>query len=316
MRVAFVGKGGAGKTSLAALLSRFLAAKTLPVMAVDVDINQNLAVNLGMSASEAAVIPAVGLEKIRLQTYLKGDNHLIDNLNNFIKTTPPGRGSNLLKLKDNNSIWSHFAKKVNGVSVLATGPFDESDLGVRCYHSKTGAVEMLLNHLIDGVNEYMVLDMTAGADTFASGMFTKFDLTVMVVEPTTKSIAVYQQYKQHARGYNINIKVVGNKIETAEELAMVQAAAGKDFLTSINYEPAIKKIDQGLWTELTDLSAETITALEKIKHEIDKQTKDWDKYLSQSIEFHNRNAEGWANAQAGADLTMLVDHQFKYQDHL
>jgi CO dehydrogenase maturation factor len=29
---------------------------------------------------------------------------------------------------------------------------------VACYHSKAWAVELLLNHLVDGVKEYMVVD--------------------------------------------------------------------------------------------------------------------------------------------------------------
>lgn len=72
------------------------------------------------------------------------------------------------------------------VRLLATGAFTEEDLGVACYHSKVGAVELLLNHLLDGPGEYLVTDMTAGSDSFASGLFTRFDLTFLVAEPTRK----------------------------------------------------------------------------------------------------------------------------------
>jgi CO dehydrogenase maturation factor len=47
VRVAVVGKGGAGKTTLAALLARRLVERGHPVWAVDADINQHLAVALG-----------------------------------------------------------------------------------------------------------------------------------------------------------------------------------------------------------------------------------------------------------------------------
>ncbi len=30
------------------------------------------------------------------------------------------------------------------------GAFDTEDLGVSCFHAKTGAVELLLNHLVEG----------------------------------------------------------------------------------------------------------------------------------------------------------------------
>ena len=54
------------------------------------------------------------------------------------------------------------------VPLMVTGEFDESDLGVACYHSKLGGVELYLNHLVDGPGEYVVVDMTAGSDSLSS----------------------------------------------------------------------------------------------------------------------------------------------------
>ncbi len=42
MKIAFVGKGGSGKTTLSSLFIRHLAAAGAPVVAVDADINQHL----------------------------------------------------------------------------------------------------------------------------------------------------------------------------------------------------------------------------------------------------------------------------------
>jgi CO dehydrogenase maturation factor len=47
LKIVLVGKGGSGKTTLAALLVRHLVAAGRPVLAVDADINQHLAVALG-----------------------------------------------------------------------------------------------------------------------------------------------------------------------------------------------------------------------------------------------------------------------------
>lgn len=102
----------------------------------------------------------------------------------------------------------------------------KEDLGIKCYHSKTIAVELILNHLIDSEKEYIVQDMTAGADSFASGMFTRFDMTFLVAEPTQRGISVFNQYKEYADGYNVSLRVIGNKVEDKKDEDFLREHAG------------------------------------------------------------------------------------------
>lgn len=48
MRIAVVGKGGAGKTTTAALVARTLGRAGVPVVALDCDTNANLGISLGL----------------------------------------------------------------------------------------------------------------------------------------------------------------------------------------------------------------------------------------------------------------------------
>jgi CO dehydrogenase maturation factor len=66
MRVAFVGKGGSGKTTLSALFARHLAHSGAPVVAIDGDIDQHLAEALGLSDGESFTAPPHSSRLLRL----------------------------------------------------------------------------------------------------------------------------------------------------------------------------------------------------------------------------------------------------------
>lgn len=56
MRIAICGKGGSGKTTVAALLARRLADRGYRVLAVDGDPNPNLAMALGLGPERLAAL--------------------------------------------------------------------------------------------------------------------------------------------------------------------------------------------------------------------------------------------------------------------
>ena len=64
MRIALAGKGGSGKTTLAATLARLYARKGRRVHAVDDDPNPNLAVALGLDKGQLEQIRRVPREEI------------------------------------------------------------------------------------------------------------------------------------------------------------------------------------------------------------------------------------------------------------
>jgi len=314
MKVAFVGKGGSGKTTISALVSKHLASLGFPVMAIDADINQHLGQALGLSKKEAQDMKPMGIEISKMKEYLRGSNPLILHSQSMIKTTPPGRGSALMKIAEENPIYDYFSKMVSGIRFLAVGQFDESDLGVKCYHSKTGSVELLLNHLLDKEKEYVLVDMTAGADSFASGLFTRFDITFLVVEPTIKSLSVYDQYKKFAKDFGVTIKVVGNKIEDQSDIDFIKDWVGDDLIAVFYRSSFIKKIDRGVGASFDELEPENKESLKKIVSEINSQKKDWEKFYRQAIFFHVQNANSWANTSLGFDVTCQIDPNFSLTD--
>lgn len=310
MKIAFVGKGGSGKTTLSALFARSLAAKGAKVLAIDADINQHMAQALGASQTLAASVPALGLDMDRVKTYLRGTNPRITTNASMIKTTPPGNGSRLLRVTTPNPLFGHFARTIGDITFMATGALSEEDLGLKCYHSKLGATELLLSHLIDQPDEYVIVDMTAGADSFAGGMFMKFDATFLVAEPTLKGVSVYQQYRQYGQEHAINVKVIGNKVENAADVAFLRQHVGDDLFVTFSHSQYVRNLEKGQHLPIDRLESQNLAALAALKAEADKSPKDWDIFYQQQVALHRRTALSWANRDTGEDLTLQIDPGF------
>jgi CO dehydrogenase maturation factor len=308
MRVAFVGKGGSGKTTSAAVFSRYLASLGRPVLAVDADINQHLGQALGHVGAPPR---ALGADLRWLKDHLRGTNSLIASADVMIKTTPPGRGSRMVDLAADDELLTRFgASTPEGVRHLATGAFDEDDIGVACYHSKTGAVELYLNHLLDGPGEYVVVDMTAGADAFASGLFTRFDLTVLVCEPTRRGVGVFTQYADLAAGHGVALRVLGNKVVDADDAAFLRGELGGALLGCVGQSQWVRAAERGTPAPVAELEPENVAAFDAVLAALDGQQRDWATYQRGTVEFHMRNAVAWANRATGVDLAAQIDDSF------
>ncbi|MEU6097495.1 ATP-binding protein [Streptomyces sp. NPDC047079] len=322
MKIAFVGKGGSGKTTLSSLFIRHLAAVGAPVIAIDADINQHLAAALGLDEDEGAALPAMGERLGLIKDYLRGSNPRIASAETMIKTTPPGEGSRLLRVREDNPVYDACARPVElaggAVRLMVTGRFTDADLGVACYHSKTGAVELCLNHLVDGRDEYVVVDMTAGSDSFASGMFTRFDITFLVAEPTRKGVSVYRQYKEYARDFGVVLKVVGNKVQSQDDIDFLRAEVGDDLLVTVGHSDWVRSMEKGRpprFEFLEDANRRSLRVLQ-IAADATYDLRDWERYTRQMVHFHLRNAASWGNERTGADLAVQIDPGFVLREGL
>lgn len=230
MRIAFVGKGGAGKTTVAALFGQYAKTRHKHVLAIDADLNIHLPRALGMQIPAPDLhlsYPAAGevIKKI-----LKGSSTRIQTVAHFKKSTPPSHGSRLILLDDvHDPILSEHSTQYDDMRLMVVGTYTEEDIGASCYHNDLAILENVLTHLVDDQG-VVIADMVAGTDAFASTLHAQFDLTVIVVEPTWRGIEVYKDYTKLCQqaGCDDALKVVGNKIKTVEDRARIEAYIPKE----------------------------------------------------------------------------------------
>ncbi len=173
-------------------------------------------------------------------------------------------------------------------------------------------MELCLNHLVDRRDEFVVVDMTAGSDSFASGMFTRFDITFLVAEPTRKGVSVYRQYKEYARDFGVVLKVVGNKVRDQDDLDFLRAEVGDDLLVTVGHSDWVRAMEKGRpprFELLEDANRRALGLLE-IAADATYALRDWERYTRQTVHFHLKNAQSWGNERTGADLAAQVDPGF------
>ncbi len=218
MRIAFVGKGGSGKTTLSALTIDYLKKTKLPILAIDADINMHLGGLIGFdNNTKLNISDSDSIKKIK--TYLKGDNNRIKSLVEFRKTTPPNSLSNFVNLSNKDDyILSNYVIKKDNVYLMNVGTYEKGEIGASCYHNNLAILENILSHLIDR-DGYVVSDMVAGIDAFAGSLHAQFDILFLSVEPTRRGVDVYNQYIELAKAAGVDnlLFVIGNKIKNEKD---------------------------------------------------------------------------------------------------
>lgn len=246
MRIAFVGKGGAGKTTIATFFTEYLINQGKSVFALDADINIHFAQSLGVSpVPEKALSHLPNKQAIR--ELLRGTNERIQEARLFVKTTPPGIGSNLLRItSDNPFIHQYTDHRLDNLFVGYIGTYQPEEIGVSCYHGNLGIAENIISHLETDEDHWLITDMVAGTDAFSGSLHLLFDAIFLVVEPTPEGVGVFEQYKHLAESAGIweHVWVIGNKIQDTEDEKYLQEKIGQKLVGIFGNEGALRRLRQ------------------------------------------------------------------------
>jgi CO dehydrogenase maturation factor len=254
MKIAITGKGGVGKTTLAAVLARLYAAEGRTVLAVDVDPDANLGLALGFSAEETAALTPVSAMSELIAERTRASS---DGLGKFFKINP--------RVDD---IPDRFSREKHGVKLLVMGTVETGGGGCVC--PEHIMLKRVISHLVIGRDEVVIMDMEAGLEHLGRGTAGMMDRFIVVVEPGERSVQTFHKVKSLAADLGVKkIGVVANKIRGEEdEVFLRDRIPGDELLGFIRYSEGVIAADrQGL--SPFDTGADTREEIRRIKDRID-----------------------------------------------
>lgn len=198
MKIAVSGKGGVGKTTVAANLIYLFAKNGFDVFAVDADPDVSLGLALGVDPQKlAALTPLVEMEDV-------------------IAEKSGGRGAFYNLAPDVEDVVDDYSIKQGRIKFLIMGGIKQG--GSACYCRENSFLNAVLNSLLLDKKEVVVLDMSAGIEHLTRGTARGVDMILVVTEPTRTSLKTAGVVKQLAADLGIkDVKILGNKIRRPEE---------------------------------------------------------------------------------------------------
>ena len=230
MKLAISGKGGVGKTTLAALLAQAYADAGQQVLAVDADPSPCLAGALGFPAGlRAQLHPIVEMDELIAER----------------TGARPGSMGGFFTLNPRvDDIPERFSVVHRGVRLLEMGAVELGGSGCICPES--AMLKTLFTHLLFRKDDVLILDMYAGVEHLGRATVDFVDALLIVVEPTRRSLGTAMQIKKLAQDIGLErFWLVGNKVQNEAERAFLQREAPDlPLLGVLPMDPAVLEADR------------------------------------------------------------------------
>ena len=200
MKIALAGKGGSGKTTIAAGIAKSIAEKfKINVLAIDADSSLNLSMFFG----HEDITPVSEMRKaVEEKARLPGG---------LVRMNPDVR----------DMIDKYSVKINNNLNLLAIGTVLKAGTGCLC--PENSVLRSILQELILKRDEIVIIDLEAGLEPMSRGTIKKVDAILCVTEPNYGSVAVTKKLLKFT--HELGIKkayVVANKIRSPEELEFLK----------------------------------------------------------------------------------------------
>jgi CO dehydrogenase maturation factor len=211
MKISVCGKGGSGKSTVTALLTKQALRKNLAVLVIDADdSNAGLARMLGFDRPPAPLMALVGG---------KGKESM-------------GKGNLLTQAHiHTKDIAPEFMQRRDGLMLVGIGKILQALEGCAC---PMGVLNReFLKKLALGPREIAIVDMEAGVEHFGRGIDEAIDRVLVVVEPAFDSLRTAAKIRTMAAAMGKKVAAVVNKSPSQAVSRKIQAQLASEEINVI-----------------------------------------------------------------------------------
>ena len=236
--IAIVGKGGTGKTTVAALLIKLLSQKGL-VLAVDADPSTNLNQALGLSVDDSRTVGRIREE--------------------MAEDVSKGRFSPVVSKQE--YLFSKIIESLvesKGFDLLSMGRPE----GPGCYCASNAFLRSSLDKLVqDYKYNYIVMDCEAGMEHISRQTTRDVDVLLIMSDPTIRGITAAGRMKKLIEELRSNVGKVGliiNRVrgELSPEMNKAIDESGLQVIALISEDPQVAGLEMS-GRPVTELSQES-----------------------------------------------------------
>ena len=229
-KLAISGKGGVGKSTLAAMFAHLAAAERFHVLAIDADPDANLAAALGMPRKERDQIIPLSEHRALIE---ERTGAKVNQYGQVLKLNP--------QVSD---IAETVSQNFRRIHLLVLGAVERGGSGCACPESVM--LRALLTDVILYKDDCLVVDFEAGLEHLGRATAQGVDLMLVVVEPGRRSVETAENVRKMAEEIGVKrVAVIGNKVSGPEDAAFLETAlSGQHYLGSVPFSETIRRADR------------------------------------------------------------------------